>query len=71
MRKDILNRRDEIELWISQSKPKAEICLKLNCRSSTLNSYLIKLGLTYEGNIGGKGKTSPFFMKEAQSAAIN
>ncbi len=60
MRKDIFNRRDEIELWISQSRSKSEMCLELNCKPSTLNSYLKKFGLTYEGNIGGKGKTSPF-----------
>ncbi|CAN5622692.1 hypothetical protein BH18ACI1_BH18ACI1_19180 [soil metagenome] len=60
MRKDILERRDEIELWISQLQPKAKICFELNCRPSTLNSYLRKLGLSYKGTVGGKGKTSPY-----------
>jgi len=60
MRKDILERRDEIELWISQLQPKARICLELDCRPSTLDSYLRKLGLSYKGNMGAKGcKTSP------------
>lgn len=60
MRKDILERREEIELWISQLQPKAKMCLELKCRQSTLNSYLKKLGLSYEGNMGGKGcKSSP------------
>jgi hypothetical protein len=60
MRKDILERREEIELWISNSQPKAKMCLALNCRPSTLDSYLEKLGLSYKGNMGGKGhKRSP------------
>lgn len=60
MRNDILARREEIELWISQLKPKAEMCRELNCRPSTLDSYLKKLGLSYKGNMGGRGfKISP------------
>lgn len=60
MRKDILERHEEIRLWISQSRPKAKMCLLLNCRPSTLDNYLKKLGLSYKGNMGGKGcKTSP------------
>jgi hypothetical protein len=60
MRKDILKRREEIELWISQFRPKASICLELNCRPSTLDAYLKKFGLSYKGNMGGKGyKTAP------------
>jgi hypothetical protein len=55
MRNDILERRAEIELWISQSIPKAKMCFELKCRPSTLDSYLKKLGLTYAGNMGGKG----------------
>jgi len=60
MRNDILERREEIELWISQLRPKAHICLELNCRPSTLDSYLRKFGLYYKGNMGSKGyKISP------------
>ena len=55
MRDDIVNRRKEIELWISQSLPKAVICRELNCRPATLDSYLKKFGLFYKGNMGGKG----------------
>lgn len=67
MRKDILERREEIELWISQFQPKARMCLELNCRPSTLESYLKKLGLVYKGNMGGKGvKTSPSLKKATE-----
>jgi hypothetical protein len=60
MREDILKRRNEIELWISELQPKAKMCLELNCRPSTLDSYLKKLGFSYKGNMGGKGcKSSP------------
>ena len=60
MRKDILERRAEIESWISQMQPKAKMCFELKCRPSTLDAYLRKLGLTNKGNMGGKGrKRSP------------
>ena len=55
MRDDILKRQEEIELWISQLRPKAHICRDLKCRPSTLDGYLKKLGLSYKGNMGGKG----------------
>lgn len=59
-RKDILKRRKDIEEWISQKRPKAFICRELNCRPSTLNSYLKRLGISYNGNKGEKGfKRSP------------
>ena len=61
MRNDILERREDIESWITQMRPKAYICRELKCRPLTLESYLKKLGLSYEGNMSGKGfKTSPF-----------
>jgi hypothetical protein len=65
MRDDIFNRKEEIELWISQRKSKARMCMELNCRPSTLNSYLVKLDLVYEGNMGGKGIKSLPFKKDA------
>lgn len=55
MRDDILKRRVEIELWISQLRPKSHICRDLNCRPATLDAYLRRFGLTYTGNMGGKG----------------
>jgi hypothetical protein len=61
MRKDIIERKPEIELWISQNIPKARICRELNCRPATLDSYLEKFGISYKGNMGRKGyATSPF-----------
>ncbi len=59
MRTDIIECRKEIELWISQKKPKAYICRELKCRPETLNSYLKRFGLEYKGNMGGEGKKSP------------
>ncbi len=60
MRNDIVKRREEIELWISQLRPKAHICRELKCRPVTLDGYLKRFGLFYKGNMGGKGfKPSP------------
>jgi hypothetical protein len=55
MRKDILARRDEIERWIASHRSKAFICRELRCKPITLDSYLGKMGLSYAGNMGGKG----------------
>jgi hypothetical protein len=59
MRKDILARRDDIEHWITMRRPKAFICRELRCKPITLESYLGKMGLSYSGNKGGKGKSCP------------
>lgn len=55
MRKDILARRDEIEHWIATNRPKAFMCRELHCKPLTLEGYLGKMGLSYSGNMGGKG----------------
>ncbi|MGC2235152.1 MAG: HNH endonuclease signature motif containing protein [Pyrinomonadaceae bacterium] len=61
MRKDIIDRKSEIKLWVSQNLPKAMMCHELNCRPATLDGYLKKFGISYKGNMGRKGyKPSPF-----------
>lgn len=55
MRTDILEKRVEIEQWISEGKPKAFIALQLKCKQETLNRYLDKMGIDYTGNQGRKG----------------
>ena len=59
MRNDIMERKAEVEKWISENKPKAFICRQLGCRPSTLDGYLVKWGIDYKGNMGGRGKSSP------------
>jgi hypothetical protein len=55
MRDDILKRKTEILLWISEQRPKAFICRELSCKALTLDSYLKKFGVIYKGNKGNKG----------------
>lgn len=55
MRKDILDRKEEILNWIKANKSKAFICKELSCKPDTLNSYLKKMGIEYHGNKSGKG----------------
>ena len=70
MRNDILERREEILLWISQNQPKAFICRQLNCKPETLNSYLEKMGIEYKGNMGSKGlKSSKTYISAIEYAA--
>ena len=55
MRNDILERKDEIIEWINQNQSKAFMCKQLQCKQTTLNSYLEKMEIVYAGNQSGKG----------------
>lgn len=56
MRIDILEKKEQIITMIQNNESKSSICKELNCRPSTLDSYLKKLGIDYSGNQGLKGK---------------
>jgi hypothetical protein len=58
MRKDILERKSEILKMIEDREPKANICRLLNCRTSTLETYLNLMKIEYKGNMGMAGKKS-------------
>lgn len=49
-RKDILDRKNDILKWISDNKTKEYICKELSCKTTTLNTYLEKMGIKYNGN---------------------
>ena len=55
MRTDILEHKDDILQWIKENRPKAYICQQLHCKQDTLNSYLKKMNIEYQGNQGGTG----------------
>ena len=55
MRKDILERKEEILKWISEQKAKAWMAKELRCKIDTLDSWLIKMDIQYAGNMSGKG----------------
>lgn len=59
MRLDILERRACIEKWIAEHRPKAFICRELRCKPITLEGYLTRLGISYAGNMGSKGRSCP------------
>lgn len=76
MRKDILNYKNEILDFISQEKPKAEICRFLHCKPQTLDRYLNILEINYEGNMGRKNITRiksknpiEFFLKKDKATS--
>jgi Zn finger protein HypA/HybF involved in hydrogenase expression len=56
MRQDIVERKDEILIWIENNESKAFICKELKCKPETLESYLKKFGVEYKGNKGLRGK---------------
>jgi len=56
MRHDIIDRKQEILQWISENESKNFICKQLNCKPETLESYLKKFDIVYDGNKGSKGK---------------
>ena len=55
MRNDILERKVEIEQWISEGQSKAYMARQLDCNPKTVNAILKKLGIDYSGNQSGKG----------------
>jgi DNA-binding CsgD family transcriptional regulator len=55
MRKDILEQKEQILLWISENRSKAYIANELHCKPETLDRYLVKMGIDYRGNQSGKG----------------
>ena len=56
MRTDILDRKQDILCWIEEEKTKAYMCQQLGCKQETLNSYLKKMGIIYEGQQAKKGQ---------------
>ena len=54
MREDILAQKEQILKWVEEKLTKTEICHRLQCKISTLNSYLDKMGIEYEGQMGFK-----------------
>ena len=59
MRTDILERKQEIEMWIAQGQSKAYMAKQLGCNPKTINPVLERLGLEYAGNQGSKGLSKP------------
>ena len=63
LRTDILERKEDILRWIEENQSKAFMCRELKCKPETLNSYLQKMNIEYNGNKGGKGiKINPNYM---------
>ena len=58
MRKDIIERKEEILVWIFENLPKSVICRNLKCKPETLNHHLEFMKIVYKGNQGSKGKRS-------------
>ena len=58
-RNDIIERKDDILKWIKQEKTKTFIANELNCKIDTLNVYLKKMGIEYNGNKGGRHTQKP------------
>jgi hypothetical protein len=56
MRKDIIEKKEDILLMVENNESKSNICKFLKCKPETLNSYLNKLNIEYSGNKGLKGK---------------
>ena len=59
MRTDLLERKADIEKWISENQSKAFMARELGCNPKTINPLLERLGLNYEGNRSGKGISKP------------
>lgn len=65
MRHDIADRFDEIIQWVSERRTKAWISEQLGCKPHTLNSWLDRLGIEYDGNQGAEGQKHSRHRKSA------
>jgi Zn finger protein HypA/HybF involved in hydrogenase expression len=59
MRTDLLERKQDIEKWISEGQSKAFMARELGCNPKTINPLLERLNLEYKGNQSGKGLKKP------------
>lgn len=71
MRKDILENKELILSLIEKKASKQTICNALNCKDTTLNSYLKKMGIEYDGNKSGKGFSKPEKYKSVKDYLYN
>ena len=72
MRNDIENRKEDILIWISEKRSKAEMARLLKCRIGTLQNALDRMGIVYAGNMSGKGrKSDPKYLTAEQYAKSN
>lgn len=64
MRKDIIERKEEILKWIHEGQSKAYMSRELQCKQETLNRYLKSWNIEYNGNQSGKGisKSNPHYI---------
>lgn len=67
LRKDILDRKEEILNWVKENRSKRFICNELSCKPDTLNSYLKKMDITYRGNKSKKGVPKSIMYKPASN----
>lgn len=49
MRKDIYERKEDIQKWINSQCSKSYICKELKCKPETLNRYLKLMNICYDG----------------------
>ncbi len=59
MRRDISEKIELIKNWIGENRSKNWICKQLECKPSTLETYLKKNDIKYSGNMGNRGYSIP------------
>ena len=62
---DIIAKRDQIEIWISENESNAEIAARMGCARDTLYKAYKIMGINYKGNMGLKGKKTDKKRKSA------
>ena len=66
MRTDILEQKNKILQWVEENMPKSHMCQYFKCKPITLEKYLVKMNISYKGNIGLKGIKIPHNKKEIE-----
>jgi hypothetical protein len=71
VRYDILERKEEILVWIAERRSKAFICRELNCKPETLNFHLRRMKIEYQGNRGEQGWKKPVNSRKTEDYLVN
>lgn len=56
MRTDIINYKNDILQWIQEERPKSWIAAQLKCKPQTLNNWLQRMNIKYDGQQNKKGQ---------------
>lgn len=68
-KESVLDRKEDLLLWVSENRSKAEMARLLGVKVGKITSALATLDIAYQGNMGGKGRKTDLKYKTAEEYA--